>query len=188
MNPTNGVSQQKTTSNSFSHIQSRWAVIALLLLAGVFAGYLHQVFRLPLKMPGRHGLEFMAIMIFSRCATSTRFAGSTVGTGSAGVTLWLAHGLAIEPFIFILQGLALDLVYPKARAMSFWVWSLALAAALVHAIKPLLDWVLMLSTNFETDSLVSGLAYPLSTHLLFGFVGGLCGALAWKTTQKYRRS
>jgi len=159
-----------------------------LLLAGVLAGYLHQVFRLPLKMPGRHGLEFMAIMIFARCAAGTRYAGASVGAGSAGATLWLSHGLAIEPFIFILQGLALDFVYPKARAMASWVWSLALAAALAHTIKPLIDWVLMLTTGVESDSLISGLAYPVATHLLFGFIGGLCGALAWKATQKNLRS
>lgn len=184
----NGASQTSNISNSSEAVRSRWLTIALLLGVGLLAGYLHQVFRWPLKLPGRHGLEFMALMVFARCAAGNlRLAGSTVGTGSAAMTILLSHGLALEPLIFILQGLALDFVYPKVRATAGWITALALTAAAVHTLKPLLQWAIALSTGLESGSLASGLAYPVATHLLFGGIGGLCGALVWKATQKRLR-
>lgn len=183
---THGVSQTSSISSSSEAPRSRWLTLALLLGAGLLAGYLHQVFRWPLKLPGRHGMELMAIMIFARCAAgNTRLAGTIVGSGSATMTMLLSHGLALEPLIFILQGLALDFVYPKARAATAWVTMLVLTAAAVHALKPLLQWTVSLLTGVEAGALASGLAYPLATHLLFGGIGGLCGALAWKATQQH---
>ena len=65
-----GVLPPKTTSNSFEWPgNGKAATVALpfelLLLfgAGMLATVLHQSFRLPLHMPGYHGMEWLAILM-----------------------------------------------------------------------------------------------------------------------------
>ena len=41
-----------------------------------------------------------------------------------------------------------------------------------------------LTTGMQFGSLRSGPVYPILTHLLFGFVGGLVAVLLWRMTER----
>jgi hypothetical protein len=48
---------------------------------------------------------------------------------------------------------------------------------LAHATKPLGQLVINLITGWPFGSFRYGIAYPFASHLLFGMIGGLLGAL-----------
>jgi hypothetical protein len=71
----NGELQEKSISKVFH--SSRFSTLAEILLAlglGVLAVVLHAKLRIPLKMPGHHGLEFMALLIFARTTMRMKWA------------------------------------------------------------------------------------------------------------------
>jgi len=164
--------------------------LALLLIAGVAATALHAKFNWPLRMPGHHGLEWMALLVFARCASSYRWAALAVAIGAAASTsvpVWgfkdpgLSHALA-----YLVQGLALDLLYGAGARVRHRLLALALFGALAHAMKPPVYWLLLHSVGGHYGSLTNGLWYPWTSHLMFGFTGALAGALVWKATQRWR--
>ncbi len=64
------------------------------------------------------------------------------------------------------------------------VLALPVLAAAAHATKPLLRWLLAEVAGMEFGSLSAGPLYPLFTHLVFGFVGGLLATMAWRYWQR----
>lgn len=179
-----GVSQARAISSSSDWTINPAYAFPILLGMGVLIAVLHETLRWPLKMPGHHGMELMAVTLFARCMFAERYAAGTVGLGNAGATALLGHGMAMEPVIFLVQGVLIDLVYPRLRNTWFWVAGLALLAGAAHAIKPLVKWGMQDFAGIASGSLVHGLGYPLMTHLVFGAIGGLAAALAWKQTAR----
>lgn len=183
--------QPKSTLNSIEWTSgTEWRRVALLLIAGVAATALHARFNLPLKMPGHHGLEWMAILIFARCASRYRWAALIVAVGAAASSAVPVWGFKEPGFSYVLaylvQGLTLDLLYAGAGRSRQWAFALAIFAAVAYATKPFVHWLLLHSIGGHYGSVVNGLGYPAASHLLFGLTGGLTGALLWKATQRYR--
>lgn len=188
-----GESRLSNTSNNSEFLSQPAVHLALLFGAGVLIGLLHETFRWPLKMPGHHGLEMMAIMMFARCASGVRYAATSTSLGNVFVSAFFTHELLIQQVIYVLQGLLIDSLYPKLAAakdrlnLYLWVLIAGLIAGVAHAIKPVFKWLLKFNLDFHAGSLVHGLSYPLISHILFGAVGGIVGAYAWRMYQTARR-
>jgi hypothetical protein len=167
--------------------------LAILLGAGMLIAILHQSFHWPLKMPGHHGMELMAIMMLVRQASPYRYAATTASFGNVLVSSIFSHEQLIQQIIFILQGLLIDKVYPsldKRRnhlGLHTWVIGVALLAGAAHTIKPMVKWMMQTGLNIPAGSLVNGLAFPTVSHLIFGFIGGAIGALAWRSYKAYHQ-
>lgn len=163
---------------------------ALFLLGlGFVAAALNAGFHWPLKLPGHHGLEWMALLMFGRCASPYRWAATLSAAGAASFSGLHVFGLAGEPLaplFYLAAGLVADGFHGlSGRGRHLAV--LAAGAAIAHATKPLLHWAVQSGFGWSYGSLSHGLAYPLTTHLLFGLVGGLAGIGFWKATERLLR-
>ncbi|MGR8932255.1 MAG: hypothetical protein ACU836_16625 [Gammaproteobacteria bacterium] len=132
-----------------------------------------------MKMPGRHGLEWMALLLFARTTSQYRWAAAVTAFGAAMASQVPIAGVH-EPWAmlsYLLPGLAVDLFYQSHKNWRQYLLYLAVIAAFAHATRPLLHYLETLYLGIPHGSLSGGLSYPLLTHLGFGFVGGLTGAL-----------
>lgn len=203
---TDGVQLPKTTSSAFSWPGTRdqadkypLALELLLLLAvGVLAAVLHQSFRIPLRMPGYHGMEWFALLILARLLSNRGAAGMVVGLGAATTACIYAGGIGLDGksaqmMTYLLQGCIVDaLVFrPDARIRSLLPYFILLpvVGALTHMIAPLTRNVFssMSAGTIEFGSLINGIGYPLSTHALFGAIGAFLGLLLYLGSTRKRR-
>lgn len=156
-----------------------------LLSLGVAAVVLEQAFRWPLQMPGHHGIEAMALYVLGRLSCRNAWSATTTAAGAtvAAPMLGIDHG-ALMPLFYLLPGVLLDLgfrIRPKAGLYLAW---LPFVAALAWASKPVLRVFASLGLGMQFGSLRAGPAYPILTHLLFGFVGGLVAVLLWRASER----
>ncbi|MDF1588864.1 MAG: hypothetical protein P1P93_06865 [Gammaproteobacteria bacterium] len=180
-----GKLQQKNISDSFNLIADKRLELALLIGAGALAIVLHKVLRWPLDMPGRHGLEFMAIFAFLRLASQQKWAATIASIGAmTALTLFSTNPIGI--IILLAQGVLLDLLYNHLTWQGRIVILVPFFTAVAHMLKPLLKALAQTNLGVFSDSLSMGLVTPLLSHGLFGFVGGVFGLLAWKTYQRTR--
>jgi hypothetical protein len=114
---TDGGPLPKTTSSAFSwpgtrdHAAPYPLALELILLlgVGVLAVVLHQSFRIPLRMPGYHGMEWFALLILARLLSNRGAAGMVVGLGAALTACMYAGGLGLDGksaqiLTYLLQG------------------------------------------------------------------------------------
>lgn len=179
-----GVVSQKRSLNSFLSKANLTAVEALSMLGlGALAVVLHQVLRAPLDLPGRHGLEWMALLVIGRSFGRSRYAGSLAGIGAAVTAVLPIWAGFDDPFIwliYLLPGPIMDFAFARFSRWQGNLAFLAVLGGLAHATKPLARWIINLISGFPYGSLLWGVGYPLATHILFGAAGGLLGgAIVW---------
>lgn len=149
--------------------------------------------RIPLHLPGHHGLEWMAILMISRLTSNVRWASSVSSTTAAGLSMIPALGVhdPFMPLIYLLPGLVIDLVYSLLNRTHLGVVSVLILSALAgiaHSTKPVFRVVINSFMHFPYGSLLSGFVYPTVTHFLFGFMGGSFGImLVLLATRKSRQ-
>ena len=197
-----GVRPPKTSSNSFewpgNGKASNLALpleLLILLGAGILAAGLHQSFRLPLRLPGYHGIEWLAILTLARLISTRPGAGMVTGLGAATAALVYAGGFGFDGksaqmLTYILQGCILDALIFKSRiTFSAFIW-VPLVGAVVHMISPLVKntFVSLGSSALNFGSLLNGISYPLMTHALFGATGSALGLLIYLGTRKKQQS
>jgi hypothetical protein len=174
---------RKWSSSFPTSLSLVWWEALLLLGSGALAVVLHQVLRMPLQLPGRHGIEWMALLVLSRSMSRFRWAGGLSGLGAAVCSLLPIWGALDDPLIwlfYLVPGIVMDLAFTALPHWREQIWFLAGLGGLAHATKPLGRWAINLATGLPYSSLWVGVGYPLATHLLFGVVGGLLGGLiAW---------
>ncbi len=158
--------------------------LLFLMALGALTVLLHQTFHYPLRLPGHHGLEAMALLVLGRLSCSSRWAATTVAL-SAATTATAIGGH--EPAAFALTlapGVVLDLALMAFAGWRQHLFVLPLIVAVAHATKPLARWGLAELSGFHFGSLRAGVLYPLSTHLLYGFAGALIAVVLWTVTVK----
>lgn len=164
---------------------------AFLMLLGVLTYVSHKTFQYPLKMPGHHGLEAMALLVLGRLSCTNPWSATLVCMSSLA-TASFAAGMghdASAALIGLAPGLLID-----AGVLAFKNWRkqyfiLPLLAAFGHATKPMVRFGLSETAGLHFGSLRNGLLYPLSTHFLYGLAGGLVAVLVWRATiSRWRQS
>jgi hypothetical protein len=147
---------------------------------------LEQAFRWPLQLPGHHGLEAMALLVLGRLSCTNAWSATLVA-GSAAVAAPLVgadHG-ALTPLFYVLPGVVIDLGYRVwPRAVTRVALLLPLLAAVAFATKPVIRVLANEFFGMQFGSLRAGPVYPILTHLMFGFLGGLAAVIAWRATER----
>lgn len=181
-----GKSQQKTISGSSDLINSHWLQILLILSAGALTVWFHEALRWPLNLPGRHGLELMAVLMFVRLSASQVYAASLAAMGGVTASLVFNDAAGVGAMILLAQGVFIDSAYRLLKHHSLTLLLMILVTAIAHMLKPLIKLSFQSGLGIVSDSLDHGLLYPLVTHFCFGLVGGLAGLLAWRSMQKLK--
>jgi len=186
MSDTTGNSWQEK-SFAATETSGRLSARRLALLLGLGAGIilLEMAFRTPLKLPGHHGLEAMALMMFGRLSSRYAWAATVVGAsaGTTGLILGVGHG-ALMPLFYLLPGLLLDLAFRLRPWSRNGLLLLSLIGGLAWTSRPLIRWLAAQGLDLEFGSLVNGLAWPVMTHLIFGTLGALAATAIWRQWQK----
>jgi len=154
------------------------AEAAFLLMLGMLAITLHSKLRIPMHLPGKQGILFVALVVTGRGLSPLRLAGSITCAGAALLLLtpWLGFH---DPFMsvnYIMLGGVMDLLYFAALRLSDKPWVLALASGIAWMFIPLFRLIMSLFVSVPLNIFSSGIAFPFLTHLLFGFTGALIGA------------
>ncbi|HBF87002.1 MAG TPA: hypothetical protein DDX39_00055 [Bacteroidales bacterium] len=175
----NGKSYQKTTLNlSLTNYQTKALEILLLLLVGVLIATLRAHLRIPMNIPGRHGIEVMAILISARMISQQSFASSITMLATSAMMFLPFMGFKdpTAPFMYMGVGLLLDYFWNKFSLNSKNMFMLALFGGLVYMLIPILRIGFHFSSIYVITSFVKhGIILPIFTHFIFGFVGTLLG-------------
>jgi len=160
-----------------------------LLLVSLFSALIivaRLAFRFPLKIPGRSGLSWMAIVVVALGIVPKLGAGSLIGlfTALLAVLLGMGDKGAIYTFFSYLSlGVVADLVAWFLGDVSKPVTG-ALVGGLGNAAKSLtkttVAWILGIPTGF----VAFGALAAFGTNLAFGIVGGLLGSMILRGLEK----
>jgi len=160
------------------------ALILLFFFFGVAIAVVRANIRVPLHLPGRHGIEIMFLYTFLRLMIPYRWAGTMMGAGAAFAAFFPVFGFGdpFMPLMFAMPAVGLDLVFAKVTVLSKHIAFVALAAGLCYLTIPVARCFL---TMFGAvyGSFVGGLWYPFLTHFMFGTIGGFLGASFSKIKQ-----
>lgn len=170
---------QKSISRVFPNkaVASATEILFLILL-GFIAIVIHSTIRIPMHLPGKQGILFIALIVMGRGLSRNPFASAITCTGSAALLLTNMFGFH-DPFMavnYILLGGILDLVYNLSTRISSKPWVIAIASGIAWMFMPLLKLTTSLIFAIPAVSFSTGIAYPFITHLGFGITGGLIGA------------
>jgi len=173
-----GRSSPKTISKAFP-VKLLSELTEFILLAGIGAAgvLLHVYLRIPLKLPGHHGIIYMALLLSGKLISRKSYASSLSSIGAA--TMLLLHLGFHDPFIpviYLFPGFIIDLLYNNFRKINFNIFFLAIICGLAYMTIPITRAVITLVTGFPFGSFVTGFLYPIVMHFIFGFAGGLIPA------------
>lgn len=185
-------SLQKTFSNPSDHSQDHTSSTWLLLALGLMLAVMQTTWRWPLGVPGHHGIEWMAFLLFGRLSASERWAASIVAVAAAGSHLGLNQVLAQAvdfktPGLYLLTGAGVDLLHVFAAKRLAPVLFGALAGGLAFLCKPAVMLLSVQLFHAKAGMFRNGIGYPFLTHFVFGLVGGLGGALLWLSVQRFKK-
>lgn len=186
----NGTSSLKNTSKSFPTDWSlSWIEALLLMGGGVMAVVLHRALDTSLGLPGHHGIEWMAILIIGRASSRYRGAGTltSIGASFASVLPFLSGGNPFTWIYYLLPGLVMDLAYYYLPHYSNKLLFMILLGGFAHVTKPIGQLSVNLLTGWPVGSFRFGVVYPFASHLLFGMIGGLLGALIVLGIRKFSK-
>ncbi|MBK8784664.1 MAG: hypothetical protein IPO22_23350 [Anaerolineales bacterium] len=176
----NGTSSLKTASKAFPTEWSLTWIEALLLIGGgVMAVVLHRALDMSLGLPGHHGIEWMAIMILGRASSKFRGAGTltSIGASFASVLPFLHGDNPFTWIYYLLPGPVMDLAFRYLPRYANKLWFMVLLGGFAHMTKPIGQLTINLLTGWPIGSFRFGVVYPFASHLLFGMIGGLLGAM-----------
>ncbi len=177
----NGTFYQKSLSKAFPiNGTLTWWEALLLLSTGALAVVLHQSFRFALGLPGYHGIEWMALLVMGRSFSRFKGAGTLASLGAAGMSMLPIFGAAHDPFIwliYLLPGVVMDLAFRYLPGYASKLWFLSILGGIAHITKPVIRLVITVLSGWSFGSFRYGVVYPISSHLLYGLIGGLMGAL-----------
>ncbi len=182
----NGSLHQNPLSKAFPISRTLLEIIVLSLI-GFAAVALRTRLRIPLNMPGHHGLEVMALILIGRQWSKLSLAGSvsTLAASFLLLTTWAGIKDPFLPIIYILMGAIIDLFYRWMGERKNALLPLALIGGIAYAIIPLGRALIHLTTSFPYESfLKTGFIYPIVSHFLYGFLGGLLAALLVRGSRK----
>jgi hypothetical protein len=156
--------------------------LLILMLFGFVVAFLRARLRIPLHMPGHHGVEVMFLVVLARLITRLPVS-STITTMSAAVCM-LIPGLGYSdpflPVIFILFGLFLDAAFRYFPGFQYKIPFVVLVAGISYSFIPLWRFLLVVFANFPYSSILKGgFAINLLSHFIFGAIGGFVAISAY---------
>jgi len=180
---------QVRTISGLTHNRSLGLLLEMLFLLGIgtVAILLHARLRTPINIPGHHGIEFMALLMFGRMSSSLRFASTISSLGIGLLLLFPVFGFTdpMMGFNYMLPGLFLDLYYQMGGPLNKKTWFLAIIAGLSYLTVPFSRYITFSSTGYIYSAFIKhGVLTPFFTFFLFGLSGGILGTGASKFFNK----
>lgn len=176
----NGNASQKTISKAYQTNTLSLVLEVLLLLAiGICAIVVRSYLRIPLGIPGRHGLEFMAILMIGRRISKIPFASVIAMLGATSFMFMPFIGIKdpFLPVIYLIMGIVLDILYFAFKNPANRLAILSLVGGLAYMVIPISRLGVFLFTGVLDSSFIkSGFVIPLLSHFAFGVAGTLLGA------------
>lgn len=172
--------QQKNLSREFltSLTIEKLLEVVLLLIVGALAIVLHARLRMPLNVPGHHGIMFMTIILAARLSSKMKWASSISAIGIGVFILFPVLGFSdpMSGFNYMLPCIALDIIYNASKNIKYRNLLLAIGAGVGYLMVPLSRLLFTLSTGYVFPSFIKhGYVTPLVTFFVFGLLGGLLG-------------
>jgi hypothetical protein len=126
-------------------------------------------------------------MIIGRASLRFRGAGAltSIGASFASTLPFLQGGNPFAWLFYLLPGLVMDFAFRYLPGYANKLWFLILLGGLAHITKPIGQLTVNLITGWPVGSFRFGVLYPFASHLLFGMIGGLLGALIVLGIQRY---
>ena len=151
--------------------------ILFLLFIGVTAMAIHAKLRIPMQLPGKHGVLFMAILISARGLSRFPYANTLSGIGAATILLTGALGFThpFMPLIYLFLGVVMDLLFAFFSRLSSNVLVISIAGGLSWMFIPLSRLFFGVFATFESKAMVESVYFPFLTHFIFGYIGALIG-------------
>ncbi len=185
----NGKLQVKTISkvSVSKELFTTIAEVFLLLGLGVLAITLHAYLRYPLNLPGHHGIEFMALLIFG--SKISRLKAST-SVFSLGVGIFLMFPLIgikdpFAPLVYMMPGFLFYFSTLAFKNLKNKFWFIALIGGIAYTAIPLTRFIIMIVINYPYKSLIThGALYVIACFFAFGLVGTLFTTGIFKTFNK----
>lgn len=190
MKDMNGKSQLRTISRAFPVSISVLEVLFLVSL-GVIAVVLRAKLRIPMQMPGRHGLEVMALLMIGRKASNLPIATSISTFAAAFMVMFPFMGFSDPsmPVIYILMGVVIDILYRFVRLFRENIILFSALGGIAYMVIPLSRIVVHFTTGYIYPSFArTGYLYPVFTHFLFGAGGALLAGAIVYAIKRTRRS
>ena len=186
MQESTGVSHPRSLSSAIEPLpEGRLREVALLFGVGVLLAASHMMSRGALHIPGCHGVVDMAILVAARQIMRHPWSATLVSIAAAGFAVIPGTGFgSTAPLFYVLPGLVVDVGYRLAPQWRTSLLFLATLAALGYGMRPLGRWLIAAASDAHFGSLAHGLAYPLFSHLVFGFLGGLVAAWGWRIAHR----
>ncbi|MFH2143933.1 MAG: hypothetical protein ABIJ97_16025 [Bacteroidota bacterium] len=155
---------------------------------GLFAITLRARIRMPMNIPGHHGLEVMALFMLGRSISKIKFA-STISSITAGLMIFFPFMGFSDPFMpvyYLLMGITIDSLYHIWKNKKMQLLFLTIIGGLAYLIIPVSRILIHSLSGYPFNSLLKfGYFVPTISHFLFGLAGGLLGAGLVITLSKY---
>jgi len=169
------MSQQKITSKALP-VNHVLIDILILTFTGAVAILLRVYLRIPLNIPGHHGLEVMAILLIGRKITRLSL-GSSISTLTAATFIFipfLGFKDPFLPFIYLAMGFVIDLVYNNVKRVQENFLLLGFLGGFVYMMIPLSRFIIFAISGYPYETfLKQGFVLPFFTHFIFGTMGGM---------------
>jgi hypothetical protein len=158
-----GQLQQKTISKAFP-VNITIMEVAGLAILGALAVLVRAKLRVPLQLPGHHGLEVMALLL-------------SISTMVAAVFTFFPFMGFNDPFlpiVYLIMGATIDLLYKLIRLFRENILFFTLMGGLAYMVIPLSRILIHFSgLRFYNNIARGGYWYPVWTHFLFGAGGAI---------------
>lgn len=170
-----GKLQTKSISKALVNKSTLITVIEFLIAFGLgaLAVTLHARLRMPIRIPGHHGLEFMALLFMGKALMKTRFSGTffSFGTGTMLFIPFLGFSDPFAPIVYMLPGIIVDLVnfvQPKAYKK---IYLTAIIGGLAYVSIPITRVIITFLTGYMYKSLALHPLYTIVSYFMFGLAG-----------------
>lgn len=178
MNINGNLPQKRSSVISLNRDIALILEILLIIMGGALAAYMHFKLKIPLNIPGHHGLEFMAIFMLIRLESSLKYAATvaTLGVGLFFLIPGMGAGTPLHSLGYMLPGIILDLLYRFMGGRAHIVIIAAMVAGLSYMSIPLSRLFIQLSSGYHFMAFIKfGIMYTMLSFFFFGFLGGTLG-------------
>lgn len=167
------------TNETFSKVLE----VIVILLAGTLAIVLHARLRIPMNVPGHHGIEFMAIIVAVRLASKMKWAASISALGIGVFILFPILGFKdpMMGFNYMLPCVFMDFAYNQVKFNKYKNILIAISAGLAYMLIPISRIITTFATGYPYSTFLKhGFITPVVTFFIFGLLGGLLGTGLYK--------
>lgn len=152
------------------------AEVMFLVFLGAVAVLIRAKLRIPLNLPGHHGLEIMALLLFGRGVSKINVASSISSLAASIFILFPFMGFKdpFLPVIYILMGVMIDFLYIRFKDLKPVLFFMVILGGIAYMIIPLSRLFVHLISGYPYMSFIKhGYFLPLLSHFIFGSFGAL---------------